>query len=219
MRYCSVCGKELRDDDVFCTKCGHSLEEDNPASFMTKEESITLADKLIDGYRVIERLQNEITSDEAIINRPVPPIKLYSAFRFFWKFLIIADIAFSIIYAIGKVMYEYEPVSGLLVMLFSFAVLAGLLIGGGVYSTRKRDSLNAGVYQEDQMKRRNIAELRNKVALLKQQQKNKKEELDRYNDIVPKSFRNAARIGTIKTLLINGKAENFTEAVKIINNY
>ena len=61
---------------------------------MTKEEAIALVAKLSQEYRGLERLQKQISDNEAVINKPVTiEYARHSAFRYFWPFFIYAFLA------------------------------------------------------------------------------------------------------------------------------
>ena len=89
MAFCISCGRELKDDDLFCPKCGAKNEtvtvEEPMAAPESKEESIALADKLFSEYKSLERVTREIEDVKSRLclqvgNTP----KQHAAFFYHW---------------------------------------------------------------------------------------------------------------------------------------
>ena len=102
MPFCTNCGKKLRDSDVFCYNCGHSVEEDKvtvsaviPVEELPEQDhGVKIAEKLCEQFSMLEKVSKEISECERDLAEGSRSVTLpkYSAFRFFWKFLVIAGI-------------------------------------------------------------------------------------------------------------------------------
>ena len=133
MAYCRNCGAQLNNDDVFCFKCGQAVDRNanedavaenmydaSAAVPMSKEESIALAEKLKVEYSTIERLNKEVSENETALRRPISLSgRRYSAFRFFWPFLIYAYLALNAVLILGVIVASADDTgSGYMITLF-----------------------------------------------------------------------------------------------------
>lgn len=221
MAFCISCGRELKDDDLFCPKCGAKNEtvtvEEPMAAPESKEESIALADKLFSEYKSLERVTREIEDVKSRLclqvgNTP----KQHAAFKFFWPFLIYAAIAFTIGYVIASICAYSSPEAALFFLALGLIAIPILLIIGGVRAVRLREEYNRTEY--DSVIRRNQQQeldKRNHDALIRKRQ-NILDKLKEYNPIVPVTLRDSASMSKIKILLQTDKAESFGDAVKIL---
>ena len=234
MAYCRNCGALLKDDDIFCFKCGQSIDkqanEDSEMEFsndgsatapVSKEESIALAEKLKTEYGAVERLQKEITENETSLKKPLTfSGRRYSAFRFFWPFFIFAYLALNGVFLVGVIASSgSDDGTGITItVLLAFASAIGLLIFGGVRAGRKRDALNEELIEQENHMRQRRREIENKTVELKTKLKNKKQELSEYQSLVPIKFRTKHYMEKVVILLQSDRAENFQDALKALNN-
>lgn len=225
MRICKKCGNQLTDDDVFCSKCGSKQEKFDALS---KEESIELADKLGDHYSTRQMLKEQISDCEMDLKRynmPVKPVR-YSAFRFFWPFLIIAQVAALVIGVIVLLVVisltwsrhadveEYRPLAYIVVLL----VEAGTLGIGGVFATRKRDKLNAVIYQNERANNNRVHNIKNQLGEYSAKLRTVNEFLSKYEDRVPVTMRSKLKMYAVKDLIEKGEAEDFDRAIELLMN-
>ena len=220
MAYCRKCGAKLKDDDVFCYMCGESvnIETDSVSSPTSKEESIALAENLKAEFSALEKLQKEIVDNQTRLGRPVVyNDRRYSAFRFFWPFLIYAYLALNVIYIIGAVISASNQDQGGMVLGFfiGLAAAAGLLIYGGSYAGNKRDRLNKEISDEEYQKRKRYKELAERTNVLITRLNNRK--IDNL-ELVPVQFRTKHHMERVIALLQSDRAANFSEALKMLEN-
>ena len=229
MGFCVNCGRELKDDDVFCPKCGTQNDaavKAGPAAIPAvesaavpadKEESLAFADKLFKKYKDLERTNKEIEDVRMRLAIPVESTpKQHAAFRYFWPFLVYAAVSFGIFYTIGTLLTYASAVTGALFMLIGLISIPVLLITGGVRAVRYREEMNAGEYR-NHIRRKEQQELdkKNSDTLYKKRQR-AMDDLKKYDPIIPRDLRNSAAMSKVKVLMQAGKAENFTEAIEIL---
>ena len=233
MPICSKCGRELRDDDIFCSKCGTNISNPDEAIEVTEEvkeqsteleklsleESIKLAEKLSRDYSELERLRNDIAENEAIIRRPIPLRARYSAFRFYWPFFIYALIAFWVIYIIGGIISINVASSGgiIFTIILAFSAVAFFLIYGGARAVGMRESLNTAAAESERTSKRRRDELSQKTSSLRTSMNLLRKKLTVYDTRVPSAFRKKASMERIKGMLQTGKAADFDEAIKMLS--
>ena len=139
--FCNKCGNELSANAVFCNMCGAQVSAEKKATYdvpeMTVEESIVFIEKLKHKYQEVEKLQREISDKESAIARPVyQELRRYSFFRFFWKYIIFAIIAFYGILILSSVAAGNDGAFTVMLIL-TFLVPIGLLIFGGINSLKR----------------------------------------------------------------------------------
>lgn len=224
MSFCSRCGYELKEGDVFCSQCGRAVEEDakipetDAASVqMTREESISLADKLGSEYEDLRMIRGEISNCQLDIRRCEPsknPAR-YSAFRFFWPFLIAAMVSFWLVYFIGAVIaYLSLRSEGIFISeIAGFVVLAAVLIFGGSYARNKRDSLNMSLVNQERMNSKKEHDLKIRLDELRKKQIQVKKGTEEYNSLVPAALRNKSAMNKVKMYIQGGQADTFAEAI------
>ena len=230
MAYCRNCGAPLNDDDVFCFKCGQPIDrkaneaaemenayDASAPAPMSKDESIALAEKLKNEYSAIERLQKEIGENETALKRPVTLSgRRYSAFRFFWPFFIYAYLALIGVLIIGLIVSSGDDTgSGITISyLLAIGTAVGLLIFGGIRAGRKRDQMNEGLIEEEQMILKRRRDVENRTAELKTKLKNKKNDVVEYQKIVPSKYRTKYYMERVILLLQTDRAADFNDAIK-----
>ena len=233
MPICSKCGRELRDDDIFCSKCGTKISNPDEAIEVTEEvkeqsteleklsleESIKLAEKLSRDYSELERLRNDIAENEAILKRPIPLRARYSAFRFYWPFFIYALIAFWVIYIIGGIISINVASSGgiIFTVILAFSAVAFFLVYGGARAVGMRESLNTAAAESERTSKRRRDELTQKTSSLRTSMNLLRKKLTVYDTRVPSGFRKKASMERIKGMLQTGKAADFDEAIKMLS--
>ena len=181
---------------------------------MTKEEAIALVAKLSQEYRGLERLQKQISDNEAVINKPVTiEYARHSAFRYFWPFFISAFLAMWGMILLTAIFGSGD--SAIVWAILVYAVPIGLLIGGGVYARKRRDEENdaASEMARDRMShvddlKKETAELKSKLTLLQRR-------VDGMDEMIPTGFKNSGRMDKIRLLIESGKAKDLEEALAI----
>lgn len=178
---------------------------------MTKEEAIALVAKLSQEYRGLERLQKQISDNEAVINKPVTiEYARHSAFRYFWPFFIYAFLAMWGMILLTAIFGSGD--SAIVWAILVYAVPIGLLIGGGIYARKRRDEENdaASEMARDRMSR--VDELKKQNSELRSKLSAYQMRVGNMDDCIPPALKNSARMDRIKVLLESGKAKDLEEA-------
>ena len=237
MAYCRKCGAQLKEDDVFCFMCGQPIDKQanadavaelekaipSPESArpsLSKEESIALAEKLRDEYSAIERLQRELGDNQAALQRPVILSgRRYSAFRFFWPFLIYAYIALNAFYLIGMIISAGSNDETGIAFGFVIGLCAavGLLIFGGMRAGRKRDMRNEEIAEEEDMIRRRHKDLETRTSEIITKLNNKKRGVSEYQNLVPIKYRTKHYMDRVLILIQTDRAAGFYEAIDMLD--
>ena len=219
MRICINCNAELKDDDLFCKRCGLKVEDR-----LSLEASISLASELEKRFAERSRIKREISDLEHESLRYQLPSKRprYSAFRFFWPFLIysqlavfgVAIILIIVLFAGSLDRFDSDEIK-ILMYIFGFMAEGVTLIIGAVVARIKRDRLNAKLEEEEQVvvnKQRNIEV---KIAELRGQLRNYDYNTQDLEKRVPAFMRTEQSMRKIRNLLESGEAEDFEQAVLI----
>ncbi len=226
MNICRQCGFEFDDLYVYCPKCGLTVASDSDVTGeavqeaqMTPEESIALAEKLASDFETLGQLKEEIEECEIEIHRNQAPAERprYSAFRFFWPFLIIAAVVFWVVFLVGiGIAVLHSNRDGVYVAEYvGFAVAAIVLAIGGVRAKNKREEYN-DKYTEIERNRNQATHVQKmKLDELKVKQRKLQREVDKYNDILPAAMRNKHQMERVKSTIRSGRAQTFSEAVEL----
>jgi hypothetical protein len=219
MRICVNCNAELKDDDLFCKQCGLKV-----ADRLSKEDSISLAAELEKRFAERMRIKREISDleHESLKYRLPSKRPRYSAFRFFWPFLIWAQLAvvgvaiilIVFLFAGAFDNYSSESIKALLYLLAIPAEGITMAIGA-VVARIKRNKLNMKLEEEEQVivnKQRNI-EVR--IAELRSLLNNCEYNMPGLENRVPVFLRTEQGMKKIRMLLESGEAEDFDHAILI----
>ena len=195
-------------------------KSDSSSARMSSEEGIDLADRLGIEYENLRILKEEITNCERDIKRNQPPErrKRYSAFRYFWPFLIIAIAVIWVVLLVGCILFAYSnanPTVVYIAELFSFFPAGFVLIIGGKIARKKRESMNMILLNEERLMSKKSYDLNCRLDELKKMQIEVKKNVSEYNYLVPVPLRNKDTMSTVKTLIESGKAKTFSEAVEL----
>lgn len=227
MAYCEMCGTELSNEDLYCPKCGAKNEnianvvaespEEAAASVMTKEESIAFAEKLSNEYKSYERLKKEIEDNKAQLSRNTDTgmTKTYSAFRFFWPYLIYAVVSLNVCYFIASLLSDSAGIA-IFFLLGALGLPVVFLIVGGTRARRLRDESNRAAIEAAQNRRKHLDDLKTETAALDRKLAKKGAELKEYQSIVPLPYRDSGSMSKVVLLLRANKAENFDEAIQML---
>ena len=215
--FCSKCGAKLPDDVQFCSKCGSKI-----VPFMPMDESIRLAETLSEKYGKWDMFKESIIENEAVIRRtkPTGDNPRYSAFRFFWPFLIWATALYAIVRVIGVVLaYATQNdgyTAGFFYVAFVFAVL--VLIGGFVNARGRAEDMNNELKDLESVNERKYKSALAKTEDLRQKLERVYSEIKAYDSIVPPPLRNRRSMYQVKEMLLGGKARDFYDAVQKCSN-
>lgn len=218
--FCNKCGNELSANAVFCNMCGAQVSAEKKATYdvpeMTVEESIVFIEKLKHKYQEVEKLQREISDKESAIARPVyQELRRYSFFRFFWKYIIFAIIAFYGILILSSVAAGNDGAFTVM-MILTFLVPIGLLIFGGINAAKRRNEENESIINGNERAVLQRKELEEKTASLKRDLATRKKRLEADEYMIPTGLRKSSSLAQIITLLKSGKASSLNEAYTIL---
>ena len=217
MRICVNCNTPLRDDDVFCKTCGLKIEDR-----LSLEDSIFLAKELEKKYAERDRLKKEISDleiESAKYRLPERRLR-YSAFRYFWPFIIysqlsclVVGIVFVIILLNSRLIDMGEESLKTLITFFCFLGMGATIIFGAVYARIKRDRMNRKLEEEEQVKSNEQMKIEFKISELRGSLRNLEYNLKDYEKRVPEFMRYESGMKMVRQLLENGEAEYFDLAV------
>jgi hypothetical protein len=218
--FCNKCGNELSANAVFCNMCGAQVSAEKKATYdvpeMTVEESIVFIEKLKHKYQEVEKLQREISDKESAIARPVyQELRRYSFFRFFWKYIIFAIIAFYGILILSSIAAGNDGAFTVMLIL-TFLVPIGLLIFGGINAAKRRNEENEAIINGNERAVLQRKELEEKTASLKRDLATRKKRLEADEYMIPTGLRKSSSLAQIITLLKSGKASSLNEAYTIL---
>ncbi len=230
MPFCSKCGKQMKPDDVFCSGCGARLDVAVPSSpeqshqtpfsaetenlsVMSKEESIKLCDKLGTQYHSLERMQREMNEivDSLNKNATYQP-KQYSAFRFFWPYLIYGSVASTICYILALLIFP----AAWFFLLACIILPIVFVIVGGVRARSLREACNRDAADNAYRRRLKAEEQKQRLNELTSSERALRTQLAKYNDVVTVNMRSKSRMGYAKKMLEADKARTFDEAMHLI---
>ena len=218
MLICSKCGNELKEGSVFCNKCGAPVETENASAVpeMTLPESINFIENLKNKFAEVEKLEREVSDNDAKLSKPLSlNYGSYSFFRFFWKYLIWAAVSFFVMDFLALISMNSEGV-----MYFFFAMMfispVAVLIIGAILAGKRRDTENEAIAAGNDRARDQREKLKKDNADLKSTLAAKKRELAQASEVLPSPLRKSTSVTQIKTLLQSGKASSIQEAVAIL---
>ena len=235
MFYCSHCGIQLEDGANFCNNCGTVTEfgrtqgsavsqssdlKEKPVPHMSIEDSLILVEKLQKEYTELEKLNQEIEDNKAILAKPLDTShRRFSMFRFFWPYLIGAAVAFLLFdmimvgSSISSPTYDTMIVPGILMIV----VPLGIIIAGVVLAIKRAARENEYIAEREVRDIENRKELEKKTESLISKRNVLKQKLDKDEEIVPVALRRSSSMTQLKLLIKSGKAQDYYEAVEILN--
>lgn len=229
MKYCEKCGAGMPDDVLICPECCYSKDSEETSGFaeelarLSTEESIALAEKLSADYEALNNLRAEISDDEQNLRRclNVDDKVRYSAFRFFWPYLIVSQVIAVLVMVIVILIAVAFDNRNLVLAAesFAFIAMAVTIIVGGVKARNKRDILNSNLIDNVRSKKKKAHDLSIEIEELKGKKKALEESLLKYRYVIPSALRNKSRMDMVKNMLVTGKAQGFTEAVTLCRSF
>ena len=185
---------------------------------LTREESIELASFLADKYRELETKEAEFINNKEKLDSIPDDDKVprYSAFKFFWPYLIIASVAEAVVYTmcfLSAFVVKSDLASSMISFILILITWPAIVIFGAVKARFKRREYNNGVDMKIHSNQRQRAECQHNLERLEKELVRIEDETREYDDIVPSTMRNYDCMQTVKRTLENGMAEHFEEAV------
>ena len=184
---------------------------------LSKEESIKLCDRLGADYYSLAKMQSEINSlSNTSRNDALYQPKRYSAFRFFWPYLIYGAVSFSICYFLALLSYLSFPLM-IFFLIACFVLPIVFVIVGGVRARILRAQCTRDAEDNAYRRRVKMDEERERLDDLISSEKKLRAELALYDSIVPENMRNKSRMGYARKMLETDKAKTFEEAMHLIH--
>ena len=140
-------------------------------------------------------------------------------FRFFWPYLIGAAVAFLLFdmimvgSSISSPTYDTMIVPGILMVV----VPLGIIITGVVLAKKRAARENEYIAEREVRDIENRKELEKKTESLISKRNVLKQKLDKDEEIVPVALRRSSSMTQLKLLIKSGKAQDYYEAVEILN--
>ena len=200
---------------------------------MNSRESIVLAEKLKKGYGDLEKMGQEICDKEAFLERPIEPVKDpmpdNSTFdqvvgTVLTTLVVCLIIGIELVVFFISAMMDFREISGERHQTSAFKgiVIVDILLLVVVLSVKYIRERNKKLYLEEYRKKQEIYSVRRREEMqqaldeLKDKYAKLKEELSRYDDLVPINFRNKNCMVKVASLLSCQKAQDFTEAISFL---
>ena len=180
------------------------------------KESITYVENLKTKYSKIEKLGREIADNESVIARPVRQNSgQYSFFRFFWKYLIWAVVAFYATLLLVLFAGNNSTAIDIILALVFIAPIVVLVVGA-VLAAKRRNEENEAIYRGNERALEQREELKRKTESLKKDFNALEREIEKYEYAVPRSLRKSSSMNQILTLLRSGKASDLNDAYRLL---
>lgn len=216
--FCRKCGNEISDSALFCNKCGEKTDKKEISDIpeMTLDDSIVLVDKLKFMYSEIEKMERNVADNESRLKRPINlNYGSYSFFRFFWKYLVFATIAFYGFLIFSLIVSDIDVAFNISLALAVIAPV-GLLIAGGVMAVRRRDIENEAIAINNEHEKERRKKLEQETADLKGKLSIKKSDAAKMASFIPENIRNSSSLARLSALLQGGKVSDIGEAIAIL---
>lgn len=241
MAFCNKCGYRLKDDDIFCPKCGNKIdiipdsaepseqmvENEVPGQSgtssrfeeMTYEESIKFTEKLKKQYASLEKTESRVKELERTINTPIhSTTQQHSFFRYFWPSIIIAVIGFTITYIIGfRISLSRLSVSGMgYTVIIAFIIALIIILVGVKYARTVVNSEAYAASEELRAMSKHKEKAEEELTVVKAKYFTLRKEIAKEEVDIPSYFRNSAQMGKLNGLLVSHKASSITEAMDYV---
>ena len=199
---------------------------------MTREDSIELADRLENDYSKLEKLQKESYQNTKEIDRPYTPRRKMGKeerLGFNWypvigflvciPLLILALLFYVFAFAMR---WDHKPgadlyqVLSMVMVVLSVIVFLGLQVIGSKRNRAEVTRFNEGVEREVKTREEKMSSLKKRNIEIDLEIADLQKELSEYNETVPQHFRTGSYMFQVKKLLQTEKAEDFDEAITLL---
>ena len=200
--------------------------------FMTRQESIDLADRLEQDLAKLETLQKELHQNTLELDRPYTPRrKMRSGDRFSFNWYPIIGLLVSVpvlFFALMFYLYYFalqwdqKPGAGFyhglsIAMVFlAIAVFIGIQVIGNVRNNAEIDRFNEGVDREHRNREEKRLSLKKRNKEIEQEILDLQKTLPEDFENIPQRFRTRMYMHQVKRLLLTEKAEDFEGAITLL---
>jgi hypothetical protein len=199
---------------------------------MNMKDSIELAEKLSKDYSDLEKVDQEISDKEKILDTPVSsyqePAQDVSLFET-GILVIFKVIAFFFVLGIDGYIYLmsfamdwdehtrwHQSVAWAVILISNIGLIALIIFVKHRREKNTRKYLEEQRIKQAEFARQRRAELREELAGLNQKRAEISEGLAKYDSQIPREFRSRYHMVKVKMMLQNGKAQSFDEAVGLL---
>ena len=221
MSVCRKCGNELKDDALYCNKCGSKIEAVLPIPDLSLKESLDLVETLQTKYTELNDLESEVSDCKNELSRPLVHGRTpTNPFRYFWKFLLASGIAVVVCFWLWlATCFRFsDPFPWPEALTIFYAIIPlGIFIFGLIYSIRASRADYDGLVEYTNQELQDRADLRKKYRELESRLADRKSELIKLDSNIPEEYRNAHSMTKIKYLLESGKASSLKSAITCLN--
>jgi hypothetical protein len=187
---------------------------------MSKEESIGLAETLAKKYYQVSQMTGEVNNVKEELERAKKqsekPVARYSAFKYFWPYLIAAVVAEILVVVLGGIILSsgtYTNSAYSAYSFFKFATPVAIIIIGLVLAIRKRNSLNRVAVESHSTDLIREKKLEEDLEAKKKRIAEFKDQIKEYDDLVPEKLRQKIFMEKVKKMLESGEADDFADAI------
>ncbi|MCR5805281.1 MAG: hypothetical protein K6G47_13590 [Clostridia bacterium] len=196
---------------------------------MKREENLELITRLYIGYSLIENYQEKIKSNEEKIDEiDKMKAKHYSSLTYFTpKFVASVIVAVAMLlpayffYGIARFLAMSSGTNddreALYIILAAYVIVIGLIhLIGGFSARRKSRYMNMLERENVNAKKREAERLKEETAELKTALDTAKEDVSKYEDLVPLELRNSKKMMEAKRRLLSGEDADLENVIRSI---
>ena len=196
---------------------------------MTRDESLELVTKLYIGYSLIERNQKLIKSNEEEIGKiDKLTAKHYSSLTYFTPVLVSSAIVAGgmlvpayFFYGVARFLAQSnktnDDITAIYIILAAYVIVISLIhLIGGFSARRKSRYMNMLEREDLNAKKRKAERLREDNVELKTALETAREDVGRYDDLVPPELRNGKKMMEVKRRLLSGEDADLEDIFRSI---
>lgn len=191
---------------------------------MTKEESIELAELLANKYSSLSKMKGEANNVKEELARAKKqsekPVAKYSAFKYFWPYLIAAVVAEIVVYFGGGLLLSMGTHTNdaySVWQLLKFLTPIAVIVIGLILAIRKRNSLNRVAVESHSTDLIREKRLEEDLEAKEKNIANFMETIKDYDDLIPEKLRQKIFMEKVKKMLESGEADDFSDAIAKIS--
>ena len=191
---------------------------------MTKEESIELAELLAKKYSSLSKMKGEANNVKEELARAKKQsektVAKYSAFKYFWPYLIAAVVAEIVVYFGGGLLLSMGTHTNdaySIWQLLKFLTPIAVIVIGLILAIRKRNSLNRVAVESHSTDLIREKRLEEDLETKEKNIADFMETIKDYDDLIPEKLRQKIFMEKVKKMLESGEADDFSDAIAKIS--
>ncbi len=190
---------------------------------LSKEASITLADKLLKDYKEYEKVKKEVADLESWVSRPDAASNTNNFnYLLYWRpFAIAAAIVFNVIIlgpsllATTRIQVNIDMASR---ARLAVILVVGIGVAGLIHTMHKKKTIEALYNEALENGKKKKKEEKKRLELLKNNLIGIENNLSEYNELIPSLLRESSYMSRAKIMIQTGKADNLYDALEMILN-